>query len=54
MALEAYAKAYETDSTDSSNNTYNYACALAMDRQIDTAFYYLNIAAANDDSVPNT
>lgn len=49
-AIEEYAKVYEQDSTNR-NNTYNYACALALDRQIDTAFYYLNIATAKDTSV---
>ena len=50
MAIEEYAKLYEQDSTNR-NNTYNYACALALDRQIDTAFYYLNVATAKDTSV---
>lgn len=50
LAIEEYAKIYEKDSTNR-NNTYNYACALALDRQIDTAFHYLNVATAKDTSV---
>lgn len=50
LAIEAYAKVYENDSTNR-DNTYNYACALALDQQIDKAFYYLNIATAKDTSV---
>lgn len=50
LAIEEYTKLYQQDSTNS-NNTYNYACALALDRQIDTAFHYLNIATEKDTSV---
>ncbi len=50
LAVQEYSKLYQQDSTNR-NNTYNYARALALDRQIDTAFYYLNIATAKDTSV---
>ena len=50
LAIEEYAKTYEQDSTNR-NNTYNYACALALTRQIDTAFYFLNVATEKDTSV---
>ena len=50
LAIEEYAKLYEQDSTNG-NNTYNYAAALALDRQIDTAFHFLNIATDKDTSV---
>jgi len=50
LAIKEHAKVYEKDSTNSFN-TYNYACALALDRQIDTAFHYLNISMARDTSV---
>ena len=50
LAIEEFAKIYKRDSANSTN-TYNYACALALDRQIDTAFHYLNIAMARDTSV---
>ena len=50
MAIVEYAKIYESN-PENRNNTYNYACALALDRQIDTAFFYLNIATAKDSSV---
>ena len=55
LAIEEYAKVYKRDSTNNKNvyntDTYNYACALALDRQIDKAFHYLNISMINDTSV---
>jgi len=49
-AIEVYAELYKENPANKSN-TYNYACALALNHQIDTAFHYLNIATANDTSV---
>ena len=50
LAIKEFAGLYKQDPTNR-NNTYDYACALALDRQIDSAFYYLNVATANDTSV---
>ncbi len=50
LAIEEHAKVYAEDATNRTN-TYNYACALALDKQIDTAFYYLNVATAQDSTV---
>ncbi len=49
LAIEEYSNRYKKDSTDI-KNTYNYACALALDRQFEEAFYYLNIASIKDSS----
>lgn len=49
-AIAEYAKIYKSDS-ENTTNTYNYACALALDWQIDSAFHYLNIATEKDTSV---
>ena len=49
-AIEAYSKQY-WKTPDDRNNTYNYACALSLNQQIDSAFHYLNIATANDSVV---
>lgn len=50
QAIEVYAELYK-ENPDNRNNTYNYACALALARQVDTAFHYLAIATAKDTSV---
>jgi len=50
LAIEEFSGLYKQDPTNR-NNTYDFACALALDKQIDTAFYYLNMATANDTSV---
>lgn len=49
-AIDEYAKLFKENPEDRTN-TYNYACALALDQQIDTAFYFLNIATAKDTTV---
>ncbi len=49
-AIVEYARIFEAE-PDNRTNTYNYACALALTRQVDTAFHYLNIAVENDSSV---
>jgi len=49
-AIEVFAENFEAD-PENRSNTYNYACALSLDRQVDTAFHYLNIATAKDSSV---
>lgn len=49
-AIEVFAEQYQAD-PDNRTNTYNYACALALHHQIDTAFHYLNLATAKDTSV---
>jgi hypothetical protein len=46
-AILEFEKLYHEDSTNR-NLTYNYACALALDNRIDTAFYYLNKAIEFD------
>lgn len=46
-AIEQYSKQYEEDSTNK-DNTYNYACALALSEQVGSAFHYLNIALIGD------
>ncbi|MDX1684089.1 MAG: DUF6624 domain-containing protein [Saprospiraceae bacterium] len=50
LAIEEYHKLYLED-PDNNTNTYNYACALALDQQIDSAFHYVRIATAEDTSV---
>lgn len=50
LAIEEYAKRYRQE-PDNYRNTYNYACALALKQQKDSAFYYLNIATETDTSV---
>ena len=50
LAIQEYAKIFKAD-PDNRNNTYNYSCALALTRQRDSAFHYLNIAVSNDTSV---
>lgn len=49
-AIEWYAQEFQKN-PDNRNNSYNYACALSIDRQIDTAFQILKIAIAKDTSV---
>lgn len=49
-AIEEYQKIFKAD-PDNRNNTYNYACALALNWQRDSAFHYLNLAIKNDTSV---
>lgn len=49
-AIEVYAELFK-ENPDNRTNTYNYACALALNHQIDTAFHYLQIATAKDTSV---
>ncbi len=46
-AIAAYDSLYKVDPTNR-NNTYNYACAYALMKNIDSAFHYLNIATATD------
>lgn len=46
-AIVEYSKLHKLNPNDKVN-TYNYACALALDRQNDSAFYYLNIALIGD------
>lgn len=50
QAIDAYRSRYTTDSTNNTT-TYNLACAFALSRQIDSAFYYLNIAIDSEVSV---
>ena len=49
-AIERYAADFARY-PDSSYVGYNYACALALDGQIDTAFHFLRLATARDTSV---
>lgn len=49
-AIKVFAEQYKENPKDR-RNTYNYACALALNQQVDTAFHYLNIAIAKDTSV---
>ncbi len=46
-AIEQYSEQYLDDPANK-YNTYNYACALALSEQIDSAFHYLNIALTGD------
>jgi len=46
-AIEQYSIQYKKDSTNK-DNTYNYACALALSEQVGLAFHYLNIALIGD------
>jgi len=46
-AIEQYAIQYATN-PDNKDNTYNYACALALAEQMDSAFHYLNISLIGD------
>lgn len=46
-AIKAYKKEFKTNSKNS-NNTYNLACAYALQYQKDSAFYYLELALKND------
>ena len=50
LAIEEYSKQYKTDTTNA-RNTYNYACALSLNQQADSAFFYLNKAVAKDTTV---
>lgn len=49
-AIKEYSRVYKTE-PENKGNTYNYACALTLDKQIDSAFHYLNIAVEKDTSV---
>ncbi|MCB0725105.1 MAG: tetratricopeptide repeat protein [Ignavibacteriae bacterium] len=49
-AIEEYQRLYNTNPNDD-DNTYDLAGALALNRQIDSAFHYLFIAVRNDTSV---
>lgn len=49
-AIVEFAKLYKKNPKNKSN-VYNYACALSLDEQIDSAFHYLKIAIAKDSSV---
>lgn len=46
-AIKQYSIQY-TSNPDNKENTYNYACALALSEQIDLAFHYLNISLEGD------
>jgi hypothetical protein len=46
-AIEQYAIQYAAN-PDNKDNTYNYACALSLSEQIDSAFHYLNISLIAD------
>lgn len=46
-AIKQYAIQY-AENPDDKYNTYNYACALALTQQIDSAFHYLNISLIGD------
>jgi len=48
-AIKEFQKLYAKNSTDQ-NNIYNYACALSITKQADSAFKYLNIAVTMDTS----
>ncbi len=50
LAIQAYADNYAMKPLNRSN-TYNYACALALHGQNDSAFHYLRIALGRDTSV---
>ncbi len=50
LAIAEYAESYKNDPEDR-YNTLSYACALSVNNQIDTAFYYLNIAVKEDTNV---
>jgi len=49
-ALEEFKKTYAANPKDK-NNIYNYACALSVTEQIDSAFKYLNISIEMDTSI---
>ncbi|CAM1345086.1 DUF6624 domain-containing protein [Tenacibaculum amylolyticum] len=46
-AIDAYKKEFRS-SPENSNNTYNLACAYALQYQKDSAFHYLELALKND------
>lgn len=46
-AIEQFALQY-AESPENNDNTYNYACALALVREIDSAFHYLTISLEGD------
>ncbi len=48
-AIEEYRKAYILN-RENRNNLYNFACALSLDRQIDSSFRYFNLAMQMDTS----
>jgi len=50
LAIIEYGKLYRGNPKDDTN-TYDFACALALDKQIDTAFYYLNLAVEKDTTI---
>jgi len=50
LAIEEYASIYEAEPSNTAN-LYNYACALSLNRQLDTAFHYLNLATVGDSTV---
>ena len=49
-AIEEYRKIYFSE-PENRSNTYNLACAFALNWQRDSAFHYINIATAKDTSV---
>ena len=49
-ALTEYKRTFYQNPTDQ-RNVYNYACALSVNKQIDSCFKYLNIAVKLDTSV---
>ena len=50
LAIKEYGKVYKKN-LKNRNNTYNLACAYAITKQLDSAFFYLNTALKNDSSV---
>jgi hypothetical protein len=50
VALAEYKKIYKVNPKDR-RNVYNYACALSINRQIDSCLKYLNIAVRMDTSI---
>lgn len=46
-AIDFYATQYSID-PENRSNTYNYSCALALNKQIDSSFKYLFIATKDD------
>lgn len=46
-AIEQYSLVYK-ENPENKDNTYNYSCALALSKQVDSAFHYLNIALIGD------
>jgi hypothetical protein len=49
-AIIEFENLYKLDKTNK-DLIYNYSCALALDKRIDTAFYFLNLAVEGDTSV---